>query len=211
MSDNLNQNSSNSSQQEPDWRRHFPHAGWWLGVLPDHPEIHGPQPAPMPQPVAAPNPPEPPPWHYAPPPGPPPSYYSDPPPPYQCSRLDAPAVPPIYPQLAAQHANLQGLGAAPVTSMRLSIPRNTGVTGAIVSRVTLVLPTDLPFIDFFDRVCAHMDLHPANTEIGYKYHTDRVREPAHRLLNEEELREAMFIGIDTLKDTMSRNACYKNV
>ncbi|KAH9919221.1 hypothetical protein B0H21DRAFT_827440 [Amylocystis lapponica] len=118
------------------------------------------------QPVAAPNPPELPPLHYAPPPGPPPLYYSDPAPLYQRSRLDAPAVPPIYPQLAAQRANLQGPGAAPVTSMWLSIPRNTGVTGAIVSHVTLVLPTDLLFIDFFDR-----------------------------LLNEEELREAMFIGI----------------
>ncbi|KAI0350328.1 hypothetical protein OH77DRAFT_1514416 [Trametes cingulata] len=90
------------------------------------------------------------------------------------------------------------------SQIKISIPRNTGVPGAIVSHVTIQFPLDISFADFFDRVCAQMDLHPANTQIGYKYHTDRVRDPPHRLSNEQELREALDVGANLMQRARSR-------
>lgn len=88
--------------------------------------------------------------------------------------------------------------------MKISIPRNTGVPGAIVSRVTISVPLDISFNDFFDRVCAQMDLHPGNTRIGYKYPRDRVRDPPHQLSNDEELRQALDIGVGLTQCARSR-------
>ena len=81
----------------------------------------------------------------------------------------------------------------------VSILLNTGVVGGVIVRVNLRLPTDIPFADFFNRVCARMDLDPLDAKLGYKYGSDRVRDPPNQLSNEEELRVAMEKGRNKLR------------
>ncbi|KDQ51433.1 hypothetical protein JAAARDRAFT_50724 [Jaapia argillacea MUCL 33604] len=152
------------------WQAHFPRAGYWFNVLPQHPFIHGPAVNQPPQP------------QFLPPPGPPPAYIQ-------------PVVAPG--QQAPVPMNEVG-------TIRVSIPRNSGVVGAIVTRSMITVPTDLVFGDFFDRICAQMDLHPSNAQIGYKFHTDRVRDPPHRLSNEDDLREAMEMGMGLIRRARTR-------
>lgn len=89
-------------------------------------------------------------------------------------------------------------------SIDVSIPRNTGVVGGVVSRIIVRFPTNVPFDDFFARVCANMDLDPALAALGYKFPGDRVRDPAHRLSNADELRQAMDRGIGMIRRARTR-------
>ena len=75
----------------------------------------------------------------------------------------------------------------PKANINVSVPLNTGIVGGTVSRVTLRLALDISFQDFFSRVCARMDLDPLKASLGYKFHTDRARDPPHCLSKEEEL------------------------
>ncbi|KAJ2932922.1 hypothetical protein H1R20_g4169, partial [Candolleomyces eurysporus] len=155
-------------------QRRFPRAGYWLGMLPTHPDIehlkhqlaHGGQPLYAPQPLAPP---------YArnqgyPPHGPPPG---PPPPPYNYA-------PPL------QNDQL----VPPATQVTVTIPLNTGVVGGVVTRIPLRLPSDIEFLDFFDRVCAKMDLDPTKAQLGYRLAGEPVRN-VYRLGTEEDLRTAM--------------------
>ncbi|KAI0055787.1 hypothetical protein BV25DRAFT_1921523 [Artomyces pyxidatus] len=194
--------SEDRNQQDPPpidehllqaWQRRFPRAGYWFNVLPTHPFIHGPGGLPAPAPPH-----QPPPGAFQPPPGPPPAHHVPPPPP--------PGVPGYFAPGPTPHSS-QEVGAEVADTSRtisLSIPRNTGVQGAAVVRVNLTVPFDIPFPDFFDRVCAQMDLHPANAKLGYKYHTDRVRDPPHQLSTAQELREAMEIGWGLMRRARTR-------
>lgn len=92
----------------------------------------------------------------------------------------------------------------PDACLDVSVPRNTGVIGGAVSWITLRLPGNTPFDDFFARVCANMDLDPATAQLGYKFHTDRVRDPPHRLSNKQELRQAMTYGLGLIRRARSR-------
>lgn len=49
-----------------------------------------------------------------------------------------------------------------------------------------------------------MDLDPALATLGYKFPGDRVRDPAHRLSNEDELRQAMERGTGMIRRARSR-------
>lgn len=91
-----------------------------------------------------------------------------------------------------------------VANIDISVPLNTGVVGGRISRVQIRLPVDIPFEDFFSRICAKMDLDPANAELGYKFHNDRVRDAPHQLSNDQQLREAFEQGCDLIKRARSR-------
>ncbi|KIJ96350.1 hypothetical protein K443DRAFT_10688 [Laccaria amethystina LaAM-08-1] len=191
--------------EQAELQRRFPHAGYWFGMLPAHPQIHHPglndirnhlyHPIPGPPPLHLPPMYQPPigpaaaipPLMYPPPPGPPPGYYRHPP---------APTAPPRPPHLLAHEVN--------VAQISVSIPLNTAVVGGVVTRVTLRLPTDLSFQDFFSRVCARMDLDPLEALLGYKYPGDLARQPPYRLTTNEELREAMAKRIEKIKRARTR-------
>ena len=68
----------------------------------------------------------------------------------------------------------------------------------------LRLATDIKFIDFFDRVCAHMDLDPAEAELGYKFSSDRVGDVPHTLANEQDLAMAIENGQSLVRCARTR-------
>lgn len=202
--------------EQAELQRRFPRAGYWFGMLPTHPEIHHPglndirnnpyHPIPGPPPLHLPPMYQPPigpaaipPLMYAPPPGLPPRYYRHPP---------APTAPPrprgsdLSLSISFNTDRLQL--EVNVAQINVSIPLNTAVVGGAVTRVTLRLPTDLSFQDFFTRVCARMDLDPLEALLGYKYPGDLARQPPYRLTTNEELREAMAKGIEKIKRARTR-------
>ncbi|GBE86875.1 hypothetical protein SCP_1001170 [Sparassis crispa] len=212
-----------NAAEQAELRRRFPRAGWWLGMpgVPAPSDIRAfdanqqdlgrhyvipESPAQQMPPYFAPPPYPPPPYlppHYNPPPyAAPGAMHFAPPPMYQLAPqmyMHPPPPPELPPHVLAQ----------PVTrqislNIDVSIPLNTGVVGGTVSRIELKLPTDLPFIDFFSRVCARMDLDPTHAELGYKFHTDKRCEAPHQLANEEQLRGAMACGIGLIQRARSR-------
>ena len=77
----------------------------------------------------------------------------------------------------------------PATSqIELSIPRNTAVPGAVVTRIMRKVPYDISWEDFRARICAHMDLDPQHARLGYKLPNSRVRDPPQELSDEFDLR-----------------------
>ena len=63
---------------------------------------------------------------------------------------------------------------------------------------------NLAFDDFFERVCANMDVQPADAILGYKFSGGRVSDPANRLANAEDLAQAMSQAIDKIKRARTR-------
>ncbi|KIJ05146.1 hypothetical protein PAXINDRAFT_159148, partial [Paxillus involutus ATCC 200175] len=92
----------------------------------------------------------------------------------------------------------------PVTHLDYSVPQNTSVVGAVVTRSTLRLPCDITFADFWDRVCAKMDLVPTEAELGYKFSTDRVGEDLRTLANEQDLATAIDLGQSLVRRARTR-------
>ena len=84
----------------------------------------------------------------------------------------------------------------------LSIPLNTTVVGAVVTRIHLRLPTNLSLEDFLSRVCARMDLDPVAANIGYRF----LHDPAaiFCLDSEEELQNAMRRGVEKIRRARTR-------
>ncbi|KIJ67284.1 hypothetical protein HYDPIDRAFT_165949 [Hydnomerulius pinastri MD-312] len=82
----------------------------------------------------------------------------------------------------------------PVTHLDFSIPKNSGIIGTVVTCSSLQLPTNITFADFWDWVCAHMDLDPAEAELGYKFSTGHVRDVPRTLANEKDLATAIENG-----------------
>lgn len=91
-----------------------------------------------------------------------------------------------------------------MTHLDFSIPLNTAVVGAQVSRTTLRLPCDIPFADFWDRVCARMGLDPEHAELGYKFPQDRVGDPPQVIATDEDLRRAIEAGQGAVRRARSR-------
>ncbi|KAF8978162.1 hypothetical protein BDQ17DRAFT_1440250 [Cyathus striatus] len=159
-----------NQQQQREVQHRFPCAGWWFGMLPTHPEF---------DPT-------------------PPSYAQPQPQTAMCGGLPQaqvhdPAVGARVPVLPDQPPRYQDIVPNPpplpcgppaqqlredrvidVSHINVSIPCATEDPDAVVVQSTLHLETDLPFEDFFDRICAQMDLHPDNALIGYKFKGDRV-------------------------------------
>ncbi|KIJ05516.1 hypothetical protein PAXINDRAFT_141245, partial [Paxillus involutus ATCC 200175] len=92
----------------------------------------------------------------------------------------------------------------PVTHLDYSVPRNTAVVGTVVTRSNLRLPTDIKFADFFGRVCAHMDLDPAEAELGYKFSSDRVGDVPRTLANEQDFIIAIEDGQSLVRRARTR-------
>ncbi|KAJ2913752.1 hypothetical protein MD484_g6668, partial [Candolleomyces efflorescens] len=95
-------------------------------------------------------------------------------------------LPPPYNHVPPQHD--QPVPSA--TQVTITIPLNTGIVGGIITRIPLRLPSDIGFPDFFDRVCAKMDLDPTKAQLGYRLAGEPVRN-VYRLGMEEDLRTAM--------------------
>lgn len=179
-------------------QRRFPRAGYWFGMLPTHPFIHGSQGAPQSGGLGAVS-------------GPPPCsaqalhphLMSVLPPPStsnSSTQYDNPPLMPVGTQPTQQPS-------APVivpSNLTVSLPLNTGVVGGRVSRVQIRVPLDISFEDFFSRVCAKMDLDPADAELGYKYHNDRVRDAPHLLSDAQQLHEALERGSLLMQRARSR-------
>ena len=95
-----------------------------------------------------------------------------------------------------------------ITHVNLSIPLNTNVVGGIIMQTPLRLKIDLPFQDFFSRVCANMDLDPLQAQIGYKFSGDRKMDPPFRLATEDELRAAMAQSAEKMR--RARTSAWKS-
>jgi hypothetical protein len=54
-----------------------------------------------------------------------------------------------------------------------------------------MLPFDIPFNDFWDRVCARMGLNPHEAKLGYKFHNHRVRDDPIPIVKDSDLRVAI--------------------
>ncbi|KAF8957716.1 hypothetical protein BDZ97DRAFT_1951097 [Flammula alnicola] len=204
-------------------QRRFPRAGYWFGMLDRHPDIHPVldrmananlyQYAALPGVGAGPAAPAALPPHqqhfnpgYA---GLQPNYNQLPPRYYPPAMAPLPHAPPPYyrepaPLLRNPVARAPAAPQADISHIDVSIPRNTEVQNGIVTRITIRLETDLIFEDFISRVCANMDLDPAEAVLGYKFIGDRVSEPPHRLSNADELQAAMAKGIDKIRRARSR-------
>ncbi|KAF7966489.1 hypothetical protein HWV62_38126 [Athelia sp. TMB] len=184
-------------QEQAELECRFPRAGYWFNMLPYHPEIHRPQPQPggvVPAAAGGPVPfaQQPIHQHYVPAPG------------YQQPPATMPA--PVHRMLIFCPFNISTRTNSSIQAPNIdvSVPLNTGVVGAVVVRVTLRLPTNIPFEDFFSRICARMDLDPLTASLGYKYASDRVRDPPHQLSNEQELWVAMEKGVNKIRHARTR-------
>ncbi|KIJ07457.1 hypothetical protein PAXINDRAFT_19354, partial [Paxillus involutus ATCC 200175] len=170
-----------SPAEQAEFHRRFPHAGWWVGAaLPPPPDLapyyhpNGPVVG-EPHPLMGPGVPaaQTPPYR----PVAPVTYYRE-----EVAHTEPPST-----QVHAALARTE----QPVTHLDYSVPQNTSVVGAVVTRSTLRLPCDITFADFWDRVCAKMDLVPTEAELGYKFSTDRVGEDLRTLANEQDLATAI--------------------
>ncbi|KIK24467.1 hypothetical protein PISMIDRAFT_98480 [Pisolithus microcarpus 441] len=176
-----------SPAEQAEYRRRFPRAGWWIGALPPPPDLalrYQPDLSVQclqqaPPAMAAP--------HHLMGPGIPPQPNHPLSPATYYRREFAPAPPLQVSQARAEQAT-------PITHLDFSVPQNTGVVGAVVTRSNLRLPCDISFVDFWDRLCAHMDLDPTEAVIGYKFSTDRVGDALRSLANENDLRVAIDHG-----------------
>src|ERR1700722_16431789 len=61
------------------------------------------------------------------------------------------------------------------------IPLNTTKAGATPSCRDILFNTDIHFDDFFDRICAIMEIERQSASIGWKFTMDRRTDPSHHL------------------------------
>ncbi|PIL36678.1 hypothetical protein GSI_00367 [Ganoderma sinense ZZ0214-1] len=114
-----------------------------------------------------------------------------------------PVPPPVQP--SSQRRSASSVNNAPrPESVRVSIPRNTAVAGADITRIIIQLPSTLTFEAFVDRVCAEMGIHPSTAVLGYKFVGDRVRDPPLRLSSAEEYRDAIEMCMSLMARARTR-------
>jgi len=87
----------------------------------------------------------------------------------------------------------------------VSVPLNSTIVGGLVTRRELRIPSDLIFADFYSRMCAQMDLNPDGASIGYKFHTDRMKDAPRQLSNESEYQAMMQEMVRRVLAARSRN------
>jgi hypothetical protein len=58
------------------------------------------------------------------------------------------------------------------TGFTVSVPLKQLSRRDTPSRVEIAFEWDIPFFNFYDRICAHMDLDPKDAVLGYKFDTD---------------------------------------
>ncbi|KAF8990081.1 hypothetical protein BDQ17DRAFT_1434022 [Cyathus striatus] len=170
-------------QQQQEVQHHFPHAGWWFGMLPTHPEFDPAQPPPL----------------YAPP-GPQAAIHGGSPQ-AQPQALGPAVAHPQYQNIAPDeppqyHDIIPNPPPLPV------LPRRPP---AQQPREDRVIDTGLPFDDFYDHICAHMDLQPNDALIGYKFKWDHVCDAPHRLSSAEEYHTMIEITIGKICHALHRD------
>ncbi|KZV59345.1 hypothetical protein PENSPDRAFT_566025, partial [Peniophora sp. CONT] len=78
------------------------------------------------------------------------------------------------------------------------------VVGGIVYEHTIHFEPDIPFADFFSRVCAHMDIPVSNAQLGFKYDNDKICAPPRNLSTADHLREAMTQAVAMMRRARTR-------
>ncbi|KIJ65312.1 hypothetical protein HYDPIDRAFT_167526 [Hydnomerulius pinastri MD-312] len=66
------------------------------------------------------------------------------------------------------------------------------------------IPPYVEQLDFWDRVCVHMDLDPAEAKLGYKYSVDRAGDFPRSLANEHDLHTVIEHGQGLVRHARSR-------
>ena len=142
---------------------------------------------------------------------------------YYCNRIDnppgpAPAAAPrardrreffLFDSLFSSCLFIWQLRQGYLSHVDVSIPRNSEVENGIVTRVTNRLPPNLYFNDFFEGICASMDIQPADAVLGYKFSGDRVSDPANRLANADDFGRATSRAIDKIKRARTREVVFE--
>jgi hypothetical protein len=62
------------------------------------------------------------------------------------------------------------------------------------------VPTGISHDDFFDRICAAMDVDPKTTRLGWKSNDESKRSPAHQLLTEDEMKDAFRTVLNMMRN-----------
>src|SRR5271170_2296731 len=74
--------------------------------------------------------------------------------------------------------------------VEVQIPIKPKTAGGAVSTRLVSFDEDISSGDFLSRVCAYMDLPLDEAQLGYKWNFERRRDPPHRLLTCEDIKEA---------------------
>ncbi|KAJ7699528.1 hypothetical protein B0H17DRAFT_1158147 [Mycena rosella] len=94
-----------------------------------------------------------------------------------------------------------------VANITISLPvynaKNTNDKGKKSPTVstTLILPSDIPSVDFFSRVHALMNVDPVTAVLGWKESAERRRDPYHRLETPDDLNDAFKVLVSLEKST----------
>lgn len=102
-----------------------------------------------------------------------------------------------------------------VGSISLNIDRSYALDDRVTVRVAvsdklcrdIVFPTTIPYVDFFDRICAAMDIDPNTSQLGWKSNDEPKRSRAHQLSTEADMKTA-FRKLSNMKHNPRR---YKEV
>jgi len=72
--------------------------------------------------------------------------------------------------------------------------------GEIPSCRDISFSTDIAFEDFFDRICAVMELERQSARLGWKFTTDRRADLSHRLMTPGDLDGAFETAVDRMSN-----------
>jgi|ERR1700722_4568856 len=86
------------------------------------------------------------------------------------------------------------------------IPLNTTKAGATPSCRDILFNTDIHFDDFFDRICAIMEIERQSASIGWKFTMDRRTDPSHQLATAYDLACAFQRAVDLMKNKRIKKA-----
>ena len=76
-------------------------------------------------------------------------------------------------------------------TVTVTIPVKLQAANASATRTVRHFPIDIEWRNFFDRICAIMEISPVHAELAYKFSTELKRDLPHRISNEEEFRLAI--------------------
>jgi hypothetical protein len=80
------------------------------------------------------------------------------------------------------------------------IPLNTTKAGEIVSCRDISFNTDICFDDFFDRICAVMEVGRQSASLGWRFTTDRRADLSHRLKTPDDVDGAFKSAVDRMRN-----------
>jgi hypothetical protein len=74
--------------------------------------------------------------------------------------------------------------------VEVQVPIKPKALGGVISTHIVCFEEDIGHDDFFDCVCAYMDLPCSDAQLSYKWNFECCSDPAHQLLTAEDLAEA---------------------